>query len=502
MKKSVTIGILPILSLFVLFSAFPAQALDERVYVSYPVAGSTLTGSVDFAAAAPESARIVAVQFLVDGSAVGAETAKIPFSYKYDFSGLSNGPHTVGAKGRDLDGNFFNAVPVSVTVQNPEPFTINSFSAAVDPTSAVLTWTTSRPATWRVDYGPNYGYGSAVTSASLAFSHRVTVARLGAVTKYYARVQAWDKDFNLVSRSDLDFTTAAAKGAQSIPSGVLYSSQTGNAVSGIVSLSVAPGFTDNDGVQFQVDSRDIGAKITGQGLQTTLDAGTLTNGPHTFSAIIWDKLGNTGFTNTISISVSNAATPSGTTWIDSRTARLVNSGGTFFLLSGSRRYGITDPGVLGSYGFEFRDASAATTDEAALPEGSVLAPGDGSLVKKAGDPTVWFSTGGKKYGFTSADVFLGLGFAWSNVREIAGSVLDALGVGSPLASATARHLAGVFVKDGQTIYRMEDLFRRGIPSMEVYNSWNIDNDFSALVPINAADIAVPVGTNLETRLFR
>lgn len=503
MKMTILAAIFASAGLFVLPGTGLAAVNSDPVYVSFPLQGSEVSGKVTLIAAAQESARIVAVQFQVDGNNVGSETGQIPFSLIYDFSTLPNGTHTIGAKARDLSGYYINASLITVTVNNPTPFTVDTIGTTVaGASSATISWTTSRPATFQLDYGTTYGYGNTVTSGYRNSSHRVTLARLGSETKYFVRVRAWDQDYNLATRTDFSFITASRTGAEAIPQATLYSSQSGNAVNGVVTLTVMPGFSDHDGAQFQVDGWDIGSKLTGQNLQIAFDTTILNNGPHAFSAIIWDKRGNTGHSNTISFGVANAATPAGTAWVDSSNARLINASGTFFLVSAGRRYGITDPGVLKSYGFEFKDAVLASATDLALPQGSVTAPGDGSLVKKSGDSTVWFITGGKKHGFTSAEVFLGLGFSWQNVREVAGPVLDALGQASPLGSASSRHLSGVFVNASGTIYRMEDNLRRGIPSLEVFNSWNIDNDFSAVAPANAADLAVPVGTNLDVRRFQ
>lgn len=83
---------------------------------------------------------------------------------------------------------------------------------------------------------------------------------------------------------------------------------------------------------------------------------------------------------------------------------------------------------------------------------------------------------------------------------VAAEVLDPLPRGADLTDPQARHLPGVYILDRGTVYRIERTERRGIPSLAVYNSWNPDNDFSNLVAANAADLAFPVGSNLEERV--
>ncbi|MDP2933531.1 MAG: Ig-like domain-containing protein, partial [bacterium] len=443
----------------------------------------------------------------------GAETAKVPFSViNYDTTALTNGSHTVSAKGRDLNGAYIDAAAVTINVNNPVPLSIDSMGVTnITPTSATVTWTTSRPATFKVDYGPTYGYGNSVAASLLSSSQKVTLPRLGAKNMYYVRIQAWDQNYNNAVRTDLSFTTVESTGVQAVPKVTLVSSQTGNSVTGIVSLTAVPdsslssegtGTAGLDGVQFLVDGSNIGERVMSAPYRAGFDTSSLPNGTHKFTVIVWDKFGKTGISDPVTVYVGNAATAAAATWVDSTSAKLINANGTFYLVSLGKRYGITDPGVLNSYGFEFKDAAAATASDTSLPQASLLAPGDGSIVKKTGDPTVWFVTGAKKYGFTSSDVFLGQGFAWGNVRTVSAEVLDSLTRAGNLSDANARHMAGVYITTAGTVYRMGQNTRLGIPSMEAYNSWNVDNDFSQVVPANAADLALPVGANLEIRNFR
>jgi hypothetical protein len=174
---------------------------------------------------------------------------------------------------------------------------------------------------------------------------------------------------------------------------------------------------------------------------------------------------------------------------------LVNNTGTFYLILSGIRHGITDPGILNSYGYGFTNSITDTALYEQLPSGSLLSPNDGALVKTAQDPTVYLIADQQRHGFTSASVFLASGFKWSSVLVVTAPELNAL----PLGAIISRHLQGVNITSGGTVYYLGDSFRYPYPSLAVYNSWNLANDFSTIVPANGADLTIPVGPNVTAR---
>ena len=77
--------------------------------------------------------------------------------------------------------------------------------------------------------------------------------------------------------------------------------------------------------------------------------------------------------------------------------------------------------------------------------------------------------------------------------------LTALSLGAIISNGSSRHLQGVNIASGGTVYYLDDNLRSPYPSLAVYNSWNLPNDFSTVVPANGADLAVPVGPNVTVR---
>ena len=92
---------------------------------------------------------------------------------------------------------------------------------------------------------------------------------------------------------------------QQVPAGTFTSPAAGN-VSGVVTLTVsASDFDQVASVQFKVDGNNIGSPDTNPPYSTTYDTRALLNGPHVFSAVITDRVGNS-FTSTVNVTFANA----------------------------------------------------------------------------------------------------------------------------------------------------------------------------------------------------
>jgi hypothetical protein len=93
-----------------------------------------------------------------------------------------------------------------------------------------------------------------------------------------------------------------------------------------------------------------------------------------------------------------------------------------------------------------------------------------------------------------------LGFSFARVLEVLVNELVALPEGPLINNADAAHGPGVYVLIDGTVYRINDQGQKqGVPSIEVWNSLNIDNNFSGVVPGNDADRLLPVGPVLTPR---
>lgn len=179
--------------------------------------------------------------------------------------------------------------------------------------------------------------------------------------------------------------------------------------------------------------------------------------------------------------------------------RLVSNNGTYYLIQNGQIQGVTSPGILFSYGFEFKDAAPATATDLALPQGGLLLPNGGALVKSIQDKTVYLVSDGQRHAFVSSRIFYGLGFKFSSVLLVTNPELQALPKGYEITDSGIAHLDGLNISYKGTIYQINNGSKNPYPSLAVYNSWNIDNDFSRVIPANKADLTLPVGSVITDR---
>ena len=88
------------------------------VSMTSPADGSSVTGTLSITAAASDSSGVGGVQFLLDGSPLGAEDTSSPYSLSWNSATVANGSHTLSARARDTVGNTATSSAVKVTVSN------------------------------------------------------------------------------------------------------------------------------------------------------------------------------------------------------------------------------------------------------------------------------------------------------------------------------------------------------------------------------------------------
>jgi hypothetical protein len=157
------------------------------------------------------------------------------------------------------------------------------------------------------------------------------------------------------------------------------------------------------------------------------------------------------------------------------------------MIVGGQRRAYTSAGAFLSYGFNsFASVVPASSDDLALPTGSFIPPQDGSIIcsdRGADQGTCYEVSNGMKYGFTSADVFTGLGFSFAN--SASGDVSWMSAGPSLLNSTVLAHLPGTLVNNNGTVQLVGASGLLGIPDLSTFNSWGYS--FSKVVPANAAD---------------
>jgi len=81
---------------------------------------NTVQGTIPVSADAADNVGVVGVQFMLDGSPLGAEDLTAPYSVSWDTTTVANGNHTLTAVARDAAGNVGTSTPVLVDVNNAD----------------------------------------------------------------------------------------------------------------------------------------------------------------------------------------------------------------------------------------------------------------------------------------------------------------------------------------------------------------------------------------------
>jgi hypothetical protein len=146
----------------------------------------------------------------------------------------------------------------------------------------------------------------------------------------------------------------------------------------------------------------------------------------------------------------------------------------------------TSAGAFLSYGFNsFSNVINANAGDLELPVGDFIPPQDGSLMCSDRLPdkgTCYLIVRAKKAGFTSADVFTGLGFRFTNTMSGDVSWMESDDL---INDPNEPHRSGVLINSNGTIQLVAASGLVGIPSLASFNSWGYS--FRSVVPANAAD---------------
>ncbi|MBI2669678.1 MAG: fibronectin type III domain-containing protein [Candidatus Yanofskybacteria bacterium] len=180
------------------------------VFISAPTSGSTVSGSsISVSATASDNVGVVGVQFKLDGVNLGTEVTLSPFSISWNTTTTTNGSHMLSAVARDAAGNSTTSPSVTVTVSQP-PVISSVLASNISNNSAVITWSTDKPSTSKINYGLSSSYTiSTVVDNTLVTNHSVALGGLTSSTLYHYQVESTDSG-NLTSvSSDGTFTTAS-----------------------------------------------------------------------------------------------------------------------------------------------------------------------------------------------------------------------------------------------------------------------------------------------------
>jgi hypothetical protein len=296
--------------------------------------------------------------------------------------------------------------------------------------------------------------------------------------------------------------TPSAGGDTTAPMVAITSPSANSQVSGITTIMVSA--TDANvagqsqsglgGAWLTMDGNSFGSLLNTAPYIFSWNTSQYTNGSHTIKAFAQDNAGNTASSTAVFIvnnnqtSVLVGAHPDGT---------LVLDGSTVYLIKDGQKAAFRDPEEYQSYGYKFSQAVAVSEEDKALPlQSEIIKALEGTLVlDKADGKTVYMvGTNGTKRGFASEVAFKGLGYKFENLYRVN---MNDYPSGAAITSATETHPDGALVLEGQTVWWIRGGTRQGFESAGVFNTYGFS--FSKIVPANAADLALPIGSLVKFR---
>ncbi len=111
-------------------AAAPADTIAPTVSVTSPTNGANVSGNITLSASATDNVGVTKVDFLIDGSVVGTVTSS-PYNLPWNSTAVTDGTHSLQARGYDAAGNVGTSTSVMLNVSNQTPTTSSNLSVTV-----------------------------------------------------------------------------------------------------------------------------------------------------------------------------------------------------------------------------------------------------------------------------------------------------------------------------------------------------------------------------------
>ncbi len=277
------------------------------VSISSPSASAVVSGStVTVTANANDNIALAGVQFQLDGVNLGAEDTTAPYSVSWNTTSAMDGSHTLKAIARDGAGLTTSSLNVVVTVDNTAPtvsMTAPASNAVVTGTAVVVSATASDNSSiagvqFQLD-GVNLDMEDTIAPYSITWNTTTT-------TEGSHTLKAVARDAAGLTANSLSVVVTVDNTAPTV-------SMTAPAVNAVVSgtaVTLSANAADNvgiAGVQFVMDSTNIGAEDTTAPYSVTWNTTTFADGNHSVKAIARDLAGKTTTSAGIAVSIDNTA---------------------------------------------------------------------------------------------------------------------------------------------------------------------------------------------------
>ena len=279
------------------------------VSISAPANNATVAGTISVTANASDNVGVAGVEFLLDGSSLGAEDLTAPYSLSWNTTTATSGNHILTARARDAAGNIATSTGVTVNVSNDSQAPSVTVNAPVSsPVSGNINVTATASDNIGVVGVQFYVDGVALGAEDIAAPYSVLWNTATASNgSHNITAKARDAAGNVKISAAVIFTVNNIQDTQS-PVVAISSPTAGNNVSGTINVNANA--SDNIGVvgvQFLIDGVVLGAEDMAAPYTVSWNTTTVTNGSHSLTARARDAAGNTTRSSPVVVTVSNAA---------------------------------------------------------------------------------------------------------------------------------------------------------------------------------------------------
>jgi len=276
--------------------------------ITSPASGAAVKGTSTISANATDNVGVAKVEFYVDGSLIGTDTAS-PYTMDWDTTKATNGTHTIQVKAYDAANNVGTSSTIAVTVDNTVPDTTAPTCTITSPANgAVAKGVVSINANATDNVGVTkveFYAGNNLIGTSSASPYGViwdtTKAANGTCT---IQVKAYD-EANNVGTATITITVDNPIPDTTAPTCSITSPANGATVQGLISINANA--VDNVGVT------TVEFYVGGSLLETTSsspysvawDTSKVANGNYSIQVKAYDAANNMG-TSQITVTVSNS----------------------------------------------------------------------------------------------------------------------------------------------------------------------------------------------------
>jgi Bacterial Ig domain/Repeat of unknown function (DUF5648) len=294
----------------------PPDTTAPTVGIASPTAG-TVSGTVTVSANASDNVGVTRVDFYVNGSLAGSDSAT-PYQYSWNTTSVANGTATLRAIAYDAAGNAGQSSLVSVTVANgppPDrtPPTVRIVSPAAGKVAGSITITadaSDNVGVVRVDFYVNGSLIATDNAPPWQASWNTTKAADGTAT---VLAVAYDAAGNSGTSASVQMEVfnpgSPPPPVDSTPPTAAIASPTGGSVSGVVPVVVNA--SDDVGVA-RVDlfaNGHVVASRTSAPWQFAWNSAGVADGGAQLQAVAYDAAGNAGTSPAVMVKVANAGSP-------------------------------------------------------------------------------------------------------------------------------------------------------------------------------------------------